>query len=140
MKEILEKQGDQLAHELVEKQKHLFDLRSQAVTEKLEDPSQLSKTKKDIARIKTVMRQRELEQTRKADAGKTVAEHKQGESAESMKPGAHAPAFGRKTRVNAAKQKVRARRSGGGKTAARKVKARKEQYRIRRRGKAANSR
>ena len=31
-------------------------------TEKLEDPSQLRKTKKDIARIKTVMRQREIEQ------------------------------------------------------------------------------
>ena len=61
MKEILEKQGDQLGHELLEKQKHLFDLRSQAVTEKLEDPSQLRKTKKDIARIKTVIRQRALE-------------------------------------------------------------------------------
>ena len=66
MKEILEKQGEQLTNELVEKQKHLFDLRSQAVTEKLEDPSQLRKTKKDIARIKTVIRQRDLEQAAKA--------------------------------------------------------------------------
>ena len=139
MKEILEKQGDQLGHELVEKQKHLFDLRSQAVTEKLEDPSQLSKTKKDIARIKTVMRQRQLEQQRQAasQAG-TETQQKQGERAQ--KPGADAPAFGRKTRVNAVKQKVRARRTGGGKTAARKVKARKEQYRIRRRGKSARAR
>ena len=64
-KEIREKEGNQLNLELVEKQKHLFDLRSQAVTEKLEDPSQLRKTKKDIARIKTVIRQRELEQTSK---------------------------------------------------------------------------
>ncbi len=61
MKEILEKQGDQLNHELLEQQKHLFDLRSQAVTEKLEDPSQLRKTRKDIARIKTIQRQRQLE-------------------------------------------------------------------------------
>ena len=68
MKEILEKQGDQLDHELVEQQKHLFDLRSQAVTEKLEDPSQLRKTKKDIARIKTVIRQRELDAAAKAKA------------------------------------------------------------------------
>jgi large subunit ribosomal protein L29 len=60
-KEIREKETKQLDHELVEKQKHLFDLRSQAVTEKLEDPSQLRKTKKDIARIKTVIRQRALE-------------------------------------------------------------------------------
>ena len=61
MKEILEKQGDQLDHELVEQQKHLFDLRSQAVTEKLEDPSQLRKTRKEIAQMKTVLRQREIE-------------------------------------------------------------------------------
>jgi large subunit ribosomal protein L29 len=65
-KEIREKESTQLSHELVEKQKHLFDLRSQAVTEKLEDPSQLRKTKKDIARIKTVIRQREVEQAAKA--------------------------------------------------------------------------
>lgn len=142
MKEILEKQGDQLGHELVEKQKHLFDLRSQAVTEKLEDPSQLAKTKKDIARIKTVMRQRELEQQRQAAAGRAGGEQQknQGRDADTERPGAKAPAFGRKTRVNAFKQKVRARKTGGGKTAARKVKARKEQYRTRRRGKSASAR
>ena len=61
-KEIREKETKALDHELVERQKHLFDLRSQAVTEKLEDPSQLRKTKKDIARIKTVIRQRAIEQ------------------------------------------------------------------------------
>ena len=64
-KEIREKETVQLGHELTERQKHLFDLRSQAVTEKLEDPSQLRKTKKDIARIKTVIRQREIEQASK---------------------------------------------------------------------------
>ena len=51
IKEIREKETEHLKHELAEKQKHLFDLRSQAVTEKLEDPSQLSKTRKDIARM-----------------------------------------------------------------------------------------
>ncbi len=61
IKEIREKTDDNLRHELAEQQKHLFDLRSQAVTEKLEDPSQLGKTRKAIARIKTVMRQRQLE-------------------------------------------------------------------------------
>jgi len=62
VKEIREKQTGALTEELAEKRKHLFDLRSQAVTEKLEDPSQLRKTKKDIARIKTVIRQRAIEQ------------------------------------------------------------------------------
>ena len=65
-KEIREKETEHLKHELTEKQKHLFDLRSQAVTEKLEDPSQLRKTKKEIARIKTILREREL-----ASAAKT---------------------------------------------------------------------
>jgi large subunit ribosomal protein L29 len=59
--EIREKTDENLRHELAEQLKHLFDLRSQAVTEKLEDPSQLGKTRKAIARIKTVMRQRQLE-------------------------------------------------------------------------------
>ena len=67
IKEIREKETDHLKHELAEQRKHLFDLRSQAVTEKLEDPSQLFKTRKDIARMMTVLRQRELEQ-RKATA------------------------------------------------------------------------
>ena len=62
LKEVREKASEQLGHELQEKQKHLFDLRTQAVTEKLENPSQLRKTRKEIARIKTILRQRELEQ------------------------------------------------------------------------------
>jgi hypothetical protein len=41
--------------------------------------------------------------------------------------------------VNAVKQKVRARKTGGGKAAARKLKARTEMYRHRRKGRAANS-
>jgi large subunit ribosomal protein L29 len=60
-KEIREKDDSALKHELVEKQKHLFDLRSQAVTEKLEDPTQLGKTRREIARIKTIIRHRELD-------------------------------------------------------------------------------
>ena len=61
VKEIKEKETDHLKHELLEKRKHLFDLRSQAVTEKLEDPSQLRKTRKTIARMMTVLKQRETE-------------------------------------------------------------------------------
>lgn len=60
MKEIREKNSEALSHELKDKHKHLFDLRSQAVTEKLEDPSQLRKARKEIARIKTVLRERVL--------------------------------------------------------------------------------
>ncbi len=42
---------DQLRH-------HLFDLRSQAVTEKLENPYRLKAARKDIARVLTVLRAR----------------------------------------------------------------------------------
>jgi large subunit ribosomal protein L29 len=62
IKEIREKETDALQAELKDKQKHMFDLRTQAVTEKLEDPSQLLKTRRDIARIRTVLRQRQLEE------------------------------------------------------------------------------
>jgi large subunit ribosomal protein L29 len=67
-KEIREKETDHLKHELVERRKHLFDLRSQAVTEKLEDPSQLRKTRRDIARMRTILRQREIEAQKKSEA------------------------------------------------------------------------
>ena len=68
-KEIREKNDEALEHELRDRQKHLFDLRSQAVTEKLEDPSQLLKVRRDIARMKTILRQRQIEQERKGDNG-----------------------------------------------------------------------
>ena len=65
IKEVRDKQTDHLKHELEEKRKHLFDLRTQAVTEKLEDPSQLRKTRKDIARMQTILKQREIEAAKK---------------------------------------------------------------------------
>ena len=49
---------DELHGELEKNRRRLFDLRAQAVTEKLEDPTQLGKTRRDIARILTVLRER----------------------------------------------------------------------------------
>jgi large subunit ribosomal protein L29 len=68
MKEIREKDVEALEHELGEKLKHLFELRSQAVTEKLEDPSQLKKTRREIAQIKTILRQREMDSQKQPEA------------------------------------------------------------------------
>jgi len=48
---------DELEGKLEEFQKHLFDLHSQAVTEKLENSKAVTNVKRDIARIKTVMRE-----------------------------------------------------------------------------------
>jgi len=67
-KEIKEKDDEALQHELTDKQKHMFALRTQAVTEKLEDPAQLGKTRREIAQIKTAIRQRELETAKAAPA------------------------------------------------------------------------
>ena len=49
---------DELETNLEELQKHLFDLRCQAVTEKLENSKAMANVKKDIAKLKTVLRKR----------------------------------------------------------------------------------
>ena len=48
---------DEIKSKLEELQRHLFDLRSQAVTEKLENSKAIANIKRDIARIKTVLRE-----------------------------------------------------------------------------------
>ena len=63
IKEIREKDDASLRTELAEKARRLFDLRTQAVTDKLEDSSQLGQARRDIARIKTVLRQRQIQQS-----------------------------------------------------------------------------
>ena len=56
--EIRALSDEELQAELDRLKRHLFDLRAQRVTEKLEDASMLTKTKRDIARIRTVQRER----------------------------------------------------------------------------------
>ncbi|KAA0221932.1 MAG: 50S ribosomal protein L29 [Phycisphaerae bacterium] len=55
---VREMKLEDLRLELDRLRRHLFDLRSQAVTEKLENPHLLTNTKRDIARVLTVMRER----------------------------------------------------------------------------------
>ncbi len=52
---------DELEGKLEELQRKLFDLRSQAVTETLENSKAVLNAKRDVARIKTVMRESELQ-------------------------------------------------------------------------------
>jgi large subunit ribosomal protein L29 len=49
---------DELDNKLEELERRLFDLRSQAVTEKLENSKAVTNVKRDIARIKTIMREK----------------------------------------------------------------------------------
>jgi large subunit ribosomal protein L29 len=51
---------DELNVKMGELEKHLFDLRSQSVTEKLENTKAIINVRRDIARIKTIMRERAL--------------------------------------------------------------------------------
>ena len=52
---------EEITIELDRLRRHHFDLKSQMVTEKVEDPSQLHKTRKEIARLLTERRAREIE-------------------------------------------------------------------------------
>jgi large subunit ribosomal protein L29 len=58
-KEYREMSDEQLGTELTQTQKDLFKLRFQASTEKLDAPSNLKKLRREIARIKTIQRERE---------------------------------------------------------------------------------
>ena len=58
--EIREKTQSELQKELSELKSELFKLRFQLATNQLENPMILKDVKKSIARIKTVMREREI--------------------------------------------------------------------------------
>ena len=60
IKEIREMSAEQLAEKLMELKKDLFNLRRQHATNQLDNPSKIADVKKDIAKIKTVQREREL--------------------------------------------------------------------------------
>jgi large subunit ribosomal protein L29 len=58
--EIRELRPEELGDRLEDMQKHLFALRSQSVTEKLENTNAVKNVKRDIARIKTIIKENEL--------------------------------------------------------------------------------
>jgi large subunit ribosomal protein L29 len=49
---------DELSDKLGELQRHLFDLRAQAVTETLENSKAIRNIRRDIARLKTIINER----------------------------------------------------------------------------------
>ena len=58
---IKEMSSPELEKEIGELQQELFKLRFKLATNGLDNPMKIKEVKKDIARIKTVLRQRELE-------------------------------------------------------------------------------
>ena len=63
-KEIREMSSENLEKELNELKSELFKLKFSLATGGLENPMKIKEVKKDIARINTILRQRELEETK----------------------------------------------------------------------------
>ena len=60
MKEFRGMSDEQLSLALKDTEKHLFQLRFQSATDRLETPSEIRKARRDIARIRTLQREKEL--------------------------------------------------------------------------------
>ena len=61
-KEIKNLSAEELSKKLDELKKDLFMLRMQHATNHLDNPNKISAVRRDIARVKTVIREKELEQ------------------------------------------------------------------------------
>lgn len=58
--EIRDMRSDERAEKLADLQRRVFEMRSQSVTENLQNRYAIRNLKRDIARIKTIMRETEL--------------------------------------------------------------------------------
>lgn len=63
---ITEMSSPELEKELSELKTELFKLRFSHATKGLENPMKINEVKKDIARVKTILRQREIADAKKA--------------------------------------------------------------------------
>ena len=59
VKELAAKSAEELKNELVSAKKELFNLRFQNATNQLDNTARITEVRKNIARIKTVMTQKE---------------------------------------------------------------------------------
>ena len=63
VKEIRDMTTEELEAKLLDLKKELFNLRFRNATNQLDNPLAIANVKKSIARVKTVIRERELEET-----------------------------------------------------------------------------
>jgi large subunit ribosomal protein L29 len=68
LKEFRKMAQDELVEKETELRGALFKLRTGGATEKVKDTSKASKIKRDIARIKTILRAQEIRNSQKAQA------------------------------------------------------------------------
>jgi large subunit ribosomal protein L29 len=67
--ELRELPDDELRQELADHKEELFNLRFQVVTGQLDNPRRIKQVKREIARVLTVMREREIAAARETEAG-----------------------------------------------------------------------
>ena len=58
--EVRKMSGEELQTKLQDLKKDLFNLRLQHATNQLDNPSRIAEVKKDIARVKTIIREQQL--------------------------------------------------------------------------------
>ncbi len=66
IKDIRNLSGDELNKKVSELKNELFNLRFQLATGQLDNPAKIKRVKKDIARVKTIQRERELNMEKEA--------------------------------------------------------------------------
>jgi large subunit ribosomal protein L29 len=66
--ELRELPDDELKQKLSESKEELFNLRFQIVTGQLDDPRRIKTVKREIARVLTVLREREIAAAREIEA------------------------------------------------------------------------
>jgi len=67
--------GDELTSRLGESRRELFNLRFQLATGQLDNPSRIKQVKREVARMLTVLRAREILEAEGAYVAPTAAEH-----------------------------------------------------------------
>jgi large subunit ribosomal protein L29 len=67
--------GDELAGRLGESRRELFNLRFQLATGQLDNPSRVGQVRREVARMLTILREREILEAEGAYVAPTVAEH-----------------------------------------------------------------
>jgi large subunit ribosomal protein L29 len=67
-KELRELSVDELEHKLVETKHEMFNLRFQLATGKQDNSARLLQVRRDVARISTLLREREIEAAEAAEA------------------------------------------------------------------------
>ena len=68
--QIREMSTDELKKRILEEQKNLIDLRFQLELKNLSNTAKISNTKKDVAKMRTVLKERELQEAKTSKVSK----------------------------------------------------------------------